>query len=129
LLPLGTADDLRRHPARIDLRFDQRGRRRVLDQFRRVGPSHQRARRALRSRRHLCGDLFRRPGQRDVLHGNRKGRTMADIGRLTRARGATPWLTPVTLVRAVIVLSVLLVWQLLAVSGWFYGDVVPSLRI
>jgi ABC-type nitrate/sulfonate/bicarbonate transport system permease component len=54
---------------------------------------------------------------------------MADIGRLTRARGATPWLTPVTLVRAVIVLSVLVIWQVMAVSGWFYGDVVPSLRI
>ncbi len=54
---------------------------------------------------------------------------MADIGRLTRAHGATPWLTPVTLVRVVIVLSVLVVWQLMAVSGWFYGDVVPTLRI
>ena len=54
---------------------------------------------------------------------------MADIGRLTRARGAKPWLTPVTLVRVVIVLSVLVVWQVMAVSGWFYGDVVPSLRI
>jgi NitT/TauT family transport system permease protein len=54
---------------------------------------------------------------------------MADIGRLTRARGATTWLTPVTLVRAVIVLSVLVIWQVMAVSGWFYGDVVPSLRI
>ena len=80
-------------------------------------------------RRHLCGDLFRRPGQHRVLHGNGKGRAMADIGRLTRARGATPWLTPVTLVRVVIVLSVLVVWQVMAVSGWFYGDVVPSLRI
>jgi hypothetical protein len=36
---------------------------------------------------------------------------MADIGRLTRAQGAAPWLTPVTLVRAVIVLSVLVVWR------------------
>ena len=54
---------------------------------------------------------------------------MANIGRLTRARGAAPWLTPVTLVRVVIVLSVLVVWQVMAVSGWFYGDVVPSLRI
>ena len=42
---------------------------------------------------------------------------MADIGRLSRARGATPWLTPVTLVRAVIVLSVLVIWQLMAISG------------
>ena len=34
-----------------------------------------------------------------------------------------------TLVRVVIVLSVLVVWQVVAVSGWFYRDVVPSLRI
>src|SRR5580704_11592432 len=129
LLPLGAADDLRRHPAGLDLRPDERGWRRVFDQFRRPRSSHQRACRALRSRRHLCGDLFRRPGQRRFLHGNGKGRAMADIGRLTRAQGAVPWLTPVTLVRAVIVLSVLVVWQLMAVSGWFYGDVVPSLRI
>jgi NitT/TauT family transport system permease protein len=54
---------------------------------------------------------------------------MADIGRLTRARGAMPWLTPVTLVRAVIVLSALVIWQVMAVSGWFYGDVVPSAQI
>src|SRR5579864_908162 len=129
LLPLGAADDLRWHPAWIDLCPHQRGRRRVFDQFRRARPSHQRARRALRPRRHLCGDLLRHPGQRGVLHGNRKGRAMADIGRLTGAKATTPWLTPVTLLRLVIVLSVLVVWQLLAVSGWFYGDVVPSLRI
>ena len=54
---------------------------------------------------------------------------MAEIGRLSRARGAAPWLTPVTLVRVVIVLFVLVVWQVMAVSGWFYRDVVPSLRI
>ena len=51
---------------------------------------------------------------------------MAEIGRLTR-RAATPWLTPVTLLRAVIVLAVLVIWQLMAVSGLFYRDVVPSL--
>jgi NitT/TauT family transport system permease protein len=54
---------------------------------------------------------------------------MADIGRLTRARAAAPWLTPVTLVRAVIVLFVLVIWQLTAISGLLYGDVVPTLPI
>ena len=68
-------------------------------------------------RRHLCGDLLRHSGQRRVLHDNGKGRAMAEIGRLTRARGAKPWLTPVTLLRVVIVLSVLVIWQLMAVSG------------
>ena len=53
---------------------------------------------------------------------------MAEIGRLTRARAARPRLAPVTSVRAVIVLSVLVIWQLLAVSGLFYRDVVPSLQ-
>ena len=54
---------------------------------------------------------------------------MAEIGRLTRARHAKPWLTPVALLRAVIVLAVLVVWQLMSMSGWFYRDVVPSLPI
>jgi NitT/TauT family transport system permease protein len=54
---------------------------------------------------------------------------MADIGRLTRARGAKPWLTAVTLVRVVIVLTVLLAWQLLAMSGLYYGDVIPKLPV
>ena len=53
---------------------------------------------------------------------------MAEIGRLTRARDATPWATPVLLLRIVIVLSALVTWQLMSVSGWFYRDVVPSLR-
>ena len=52
---------------------------------------------------------------------------MAEIGRLTPARAARPRLKPVTLLRAVIVLSILVIWQLLAVSGLFYRDVVPSL--
>jgi NitT/TauT family transport system permease protein len=54
---------------------------------------------------------------------------MADVGRLTRARAGKPWLAPVTLVRAAIVLAVLVIWQAVALSGLFYGDVVPSLRI
>jgi ABC-type nitrate/sulfonate/bicarbonate transport system permease component len=56
---------------------------------------------------------------------------MADIGRVIRAPQARPkiqrWLTPVALLRAVIVLAILLIWQALAVSGLFYRDVVPSL--
>jgi NitT/TauT family transport system permease protein len=54
---------------------------------------------------------------------------MADVVRISRARAATPWLTAVTLVRVVIVLSVLLAWQLLAISGWLYGPVVPTLPV
>jgi NitT/TauT family transport system permease protein len=52
---------------------------------------------------------------------------MAEIGRLTRTYPARPWLTPVALLRAVIVLAVLVAWQVMAVSGWFYRGVVPSL--
>jgi NitT/TauT family transport system permease protein len=54
---------------------------------------------------------------------------MADVVRVSRARAATPWPTAVTLVRAVIVLSVLLAWQLLAISGWLYAPVVPTLPV
>jgi len=52
---------------------------------------------------------------------------MAEIGRLTRVRPAQPWQTPVMLLRAVIVLLALLIWQGLAVSGWFYSGAMPSL--
>jgi NitT/TauT family transport system permease protein len=52
---------------------------------------------------------------------------MADVGRIGRARVAAPWLNPVTLLRAVIVLTVLVTWQLMAISGLFYGEVVPTL--
>jgi NitT/TauT family transport system permease protein len=54
---------------------------------------------------------------------------MAESGRLTRARVRRSWLTPVALLRAVIVLAVLVIWQVLAVSGWLYSDVVPTLPI
>ena len=54
---------------------------------------------------------------------------MADIGRLTRAWSAKPWLTVVTLVRIVIVLCLLLAWQLLAISGLYFGDVIPTLPV
>jgi NitT/TauT family transport system permease protein len=54
---------------------------------------------------------------------------MADVGQVTRAGAAAPWLTPVTAVRLVIVLAVLVLWQLIAISGWFYGPVVPTLPV
>jgi ABC-type nitrate/sulfonate/bicarbonate transport system permease component len=50
---------------------------------------------------------------------------MAETGRLTRA--AAPRLSPVTLLRAAIILSALAVWEMLSHSGWLYRDVVPSL--
>lgn len=50
---------------------------------------------------------------------------MADISQVRRS--AIPWLSPVTLVRAAIILSVLVAWQLMAISGLFYSDVVPTL--
>lgn len=55
---------------------------------------------------------------------------MAEAGRLTgirTARGA--WLDPVTALRIAIIVAILAAWQLLAVSGWLYRDVVPSLPI
>jgi NitT/TauT family transport system permease protein len=54
---------------------------------------------------------------------------MAEIGALTRPEARRPWLNPVTLLRLVIVLAVLVIWQVTAVSGLFYGDVVPSLPL
>jgi NitT/TauT family transport system permease protein len=52
---------------------------------------------------------------------------MAKIGRLVRASQARSWPTSVTLLRAVIVLTALVGWQILAVSGLLYRDVVPPL--
>jgi NitT/TauT family transport system permease protein len=52
---------------------------------------------------------------------------MAEIGRLTRAPEAKPWLTPVTLLRVALILFVLVFWELISRSGWLYRDVVPSL--
>ncbi len=53
---------------------------------------------------------------------------MAEIGRLTRTQAVRPWLTPVTLLRAVLILAAMVVWQVMSVSGWFYRDVVPPLQ-
>lgn len=52
---------------------------------------------------------------------------MAETGRLTRAAAAAPALSPVTLLRVAIVLSLLAGWELLSHSGWFYRDVLPPL--
>jgi NitT/TauT family transport system permease protein len=52
---------------------------------------------------------------------------MAEIGQVVSAPYSRPWLTSVAGLRAAIVLTVLLVWQAMAVSGLFYRDVVPSL--
>ena len=52
---------------------------------------------------------------------------MAETGRLTKAAVAAPVLSPVTLLRLAIILTVLAVWEFLSHSGWLYRDVVPSL--
>jgi ABC-type nitrate/sulfonate/bicarbonate transport system permease component len=51
---------------------------------------------------------------------------MAETGRLTRAP-APPMLPPVTAVRVVIIVTILVIWEALARSGLLYQDVVPSL--
>src|SRR5581483_9721553 len=52
---------------------------------------------------------------------------MADTGRLTHTAVPAPLVSPVTLLRAAIILALLALWELLAHSGWLYRDVVPSL--
>jgi ABC-type nitrate/sulfonate/bicarbonate transport system permease component len=52
---------------------------------------------------------------------------MAETGRLRRAAVAAPALSPVTLLRLAIILTVLAIWEFLSHSGWLYRDVVPSL--
>lgn len=51
---------------------------------------------------------------------------MAETGRLTHAAPAAPALSPVTLLRIAIIVTVLVGWELLSRSGWLYRDVVPS---
>jgi ABC-type nitrate/sulfonate/bicarbonate transport system permease component len=53
---------------------------------------------------------------------------MAQTGRLTRRIPALSARAPVTGLRAAIALSILVIWELLARSGWLYRDVVPPLR-
>jgi len=53
---------------------------------------------------------------------------MAETGRLTATSvRAAPRLGSVTLLRIAIIATALLMWELLAASGWLYKDVVPSL--
>ena len=54
---------------------------------------------------------------------------MAETGRLTRASTAEPLLSPVTLLRIMLLLLLLALWELLARSGLLYRDVVPSLLL
>jgi ABC-type nitrate/sulfonate/bicarbonate transport system permease component len=52
---------------------------------------------------------------------------MAETVRLKKSVFAPPGISQVTLLRIVIVLTLLAGWELLAASGWLYRDVVPSL--
>jgi ABC-type nitrate/sulfonate/bicarbonate transport system permease component len=54
---------------------------------------------------------------------------MAQTGQLTQApRAAAPWLSPVTRLRIVIVVTVLLTWEAVAASGILLREVVPRLE-
>jgi len=52
---------------------------------------------------------------------------MADTSRVTAPAQPAPLMSPVTLLRVAIILTVLAVWEFLSHSGWLYRDVVPSL--
>ena len=52
---------------------------------------------------------------------------MAETGRLRQTAAPATRLSPVTLLRAAIILGALAVWEFLSHSGWLYRDVVPSL--
>ncbi len=52
---------------------------------------------------------------------------MAETVRVKPAAHSALRLSPVTLLRVAIVLTLLACWELLAASGWLYRDVVPSL--
>lgn len=54
---------------------------------------------------------------------------MAAIGELTRRRAAPSWLSPVTALRVGIVVVALAVWQIVAMSGWLYSGVAPSVPV
>ena len=71
-------------------------------------------RRTLRPGRHLCRDLLRHPRERPVLRVTGKDRKMAETGRLRQAAVVAPAVSPVTLLRVAIILSVLALWEFLA---------------
>jgi NitT/TauT family transport system permease protein len=52
---------------------------------------------------------------------------MAATGTVNEMPVRLVWFNPVTRLRVAIIVTVLAIWQLLAVSGWLYRDVVPSL--
>ena len=53
---------------------------------------------------------------------------MAQTGHLTRApQAAAPWLDPVTRLRIIILVTILVVWESVAASGLLLREVVPSL--
>jgi NitT/TauT family transport system permease protein len=52
---------------------------------------------------------------------------MAETRHLKHSAFSVAGLSPVTLLRAAIVLAMLALWEFLAHSGWLYRDVVPSL--
>src|SRR6185437_5479418 len=62
-----------------------------------------------------------------VLRHHGMDRAMAATGRLNSEAAAQR--LPVTLLRVAIIVTVLLVWEGLAISGWLYRDVVPRLEV
>lgn len=52
---------------------------------------------------------------------------MAETGRLTRAPAAAAAVSPVTLLRIAIIVTIVAVWEATAASGLLFRDVVPSL--
>ena len=52
---------------------------------------------------------------------------MAASGELSKTPARTPLISPVTLLRIVLILALLAIWEFLSRSGWLYRDVVPSL--
>src|SRR5690606_27163858 len=52
---------------------------------------------------------------------------MAEAGRLRASATRRPWLDTVTLLRLVIVATILVTWEVVAASGLLYRDAVPSL--
>jgi ABC-type nitrate/sulfonate/bicarbonate transport system permease component len=51
---------------------------------------------------------------------------MADVGQLKRPAVTGPLLNPVMRLRILIIVAVLAAWEIVAVSGWLFRDVVPS---
>jgi ABC-type nitrate/sulfonate/bicarbonate transport system permease component len=54
---------------------------------------------------------------------------MAAIGELTRPQAAPSWLSPVTVLRIAIIVVALAAWQIVAMSGWLYSGVAPSVPV